>query len=203
MSSSILAFIFSRLARSARLWLSVAWPLLALTCTYAGFSSSPPPASFSSLPPAVVFPFFPLEARSAAWSALRLAAGGGGGGVGDGELEDAKAEKRAARSTRLGSDGKVGGGGADGGSRSSMAWDIGSPRSAVKEPPPPVVVVEEEEPAAEAGATARAWISPPVAGGGEGRRIGAAAMRRRRRRTWTEFWLPKWGGRGEGEAGGE
>jgi hypothetical protein len=129
-----------------------------------------------------------------AGSALRLLAaevGGGGGGDGEG---DAKAEKRAARSTRCGSDGKAGagaGGGAAPGSRSSMAWEVGSPRSAVNVPP-------EEAEAADAGG-ARAWISPPAAGRsgvGEERRIGAARRRRGRRRREP---VAEMGRRGGGE----
>jgi hypothetical protein len=101
---------------------------------------------------------------------LAAEAGGGGGG-GDGE-GDAKEEKRAARSTRCGSEGKVGVGTATGRS-SSMAWEVGRPSSAVNVPPLPV------EAAAEAGA--RAGISPPAAGRsgvGEEWRIGAALRRR-------------------------
>jgi hypothetical protein len=122
-----------------------------------------------------------LEERSAG-SALRLAllaaaGGGGGGGVGD-ESGDAKEEKRAARSTWCGSEGKEGGA-ARGRRSSSMAWEVGSPSSAVKEPPlppPPAVVVEDGSAGAEAGI--RVWISAPgtgssCGGGGEGWRIGA------------------------------
>jgi hypothetical protein len=143
-----------------------------------------------------------LEAGSAlrlpALAAAAAAGGaGGGGGVGDGEDGDgdANAEKRAARSTRCGSEGKVGAGagagagagtGAGGaaawrGRSSSMAWEVGSPSSAVKEPPlppppPPLRAADEAGPGV-AGISA-AWISPPAAGsscgGGERWRIGAA-----------------------------
>jgi hypothetical protein len=126
-----------------------------------------------------------LEERSAG-SGLRLAlvaaaGGGGGGGVGDGS-GDAKEEKRAARSTR--SEGKEGGA-ARGRRSSSMAWEVGSPSSAVKEAPlPPPAVVVEDGCSAGAEAGIRAWISAPEtgsSGGGEGWRIGAGKGGSRRR----------------------
>jgi hypothetical protein len=111
--------------------------------------------------------------------ALAAAGRGGAGDVEDGDGDGgANVDKRAARSTRCGSEGKVGAGavaragGVVRGRSSSMACEVGSPSSAVKEPPPPRAPAVE----ALAGASA-AWISPPAAGsscGGEAGRIGAA-----------------------------
>jgi hypothetical protein len=111
--------------------------------------------------------------------ALAAAGRGRAGDVEDGDGDGgANVDKRAARSTRCGSEGKVGAGavaragGVVRGRSSSMACEVGSPSSAVKEPPPPRAPAVE----ALAGASA-AWISPPAAGsscGGEAGRIGAA-----------------------------
>jgi hypothetical protein len=102
------------------------------------------------------------------------------GGVGEEGAGDARAEKR---STRCGSEGKAGGG-ARRGRSSSMAWEVGSPSSAVNDPPPlpaDAVAVDEEDGPVGAEAGIRAWISGPetgssCSGGGEGWRIGAAAL---------------------------